>query len=289
MSLMAVKQITLDTLLPDTKWGRNEKSKCFCRCISSSIQASMWQLVCTHVQVLYQRAHTHTHTHTHTQTCATPRKLTQLEPPWPKTLQPSYQWSHADILTRQVCCRSNAALSSPDFLIGYAYSVWRPHLHFAHHNHHHHPSSPKPVNHMFASSPSSDWLVPLLPSFKVLTFTHGWLPNDNEGRITWAVVSARDGNWDGEGRREGGKERRREGGKERRRTAHLLHVWVPHHWGSGGAWNSRFLEIKPKSRMGIREREEAYGFFFPSSLHNFFLFQSHVRAGQRNGDKTWGQ
>lgn len=39
---------------------------------------------------------------------------------------------------------------------------------------------PKPVNHTFVSSLASDWLVPPVPSFKVLTFIHGWLPNDNE-------------------------------------------------------------------------------------------------------------
>lgn len=90
--------------------------------------------------------------------------------------------------------RSNKALSSPDSSLGMHISfgaLISP------------PPTPQPVNHTFVSSLPSDWLVPLMPSFKVLTFIHSWLPNDNEERITCNTVDV----W----------ERHSERGKERKR------------------------------------------------------------------------
>lgn len=54
----------------------------------------------------------------------------------------------------------------------------------------------KPVNHTFVSSLPSDWFVPLMPSFKVLTFIYNWLPNDNEEKITCTSVGAWERQWE---------------------------------------------------------------------------------------------
>lgn len=145
------------------------------------------------------------------------------------------------------------------------------------------PPLPTPVNHTFVSSLPSDWLVPLVPSFKVLTFIHGWLPNDNEEKNHLYRCLCR-------------RKTQRERGRLEEK-AHLLHDWVPNHRGSGGAWSQRFLKIMLELRTGIPEMERLMDFspcLFPSSQKKnkqctaFPAPESHgMETRPRGTDKKW--
>lgn len=69
-----------------------------------------------------------------------------------------------------MCCPSNKVLSSSDSLLGMHIPFIPPS----------HPFSPQASQSHFRLISPSDWFVPLVPSFKVLTFIHSWLLNDNE-------------------------------------------------------------------------------------------------------------
>lgn len=85
-----------------------------------------------------------------------------------KTLWHLHQQSRTDIPLQTVCCHSNKAISSVDFLQGV-------HIWFASSP----PSLRKPVHHTSSHLSPLIGFLPLMPSFMLLTFTDGWPMNNN--------------------------------------------------------------------------------------------------------------
>lgn len=130
---------------------------------TGAFQVSVLQVVCTHVQE--HKYAINTHACTHTNEC----DLSAQPHSNPHGLKPRSPHNNeaTPILHHGRC----VAVATRPFhlMIDYWVCIFRlP------------PLPRKPVNHTFISSFPSDWLVPLVPSFKVLTFIHNWLPNDNQ-------------------------------------------------------------------------------------------------------------